>query len=68
MIAPVCYTLLFRGLVKLLNIESAHSITGGYHHVFFPGPLLGVSLKKDMMVFVNDLCIIPIIPLNYPSN
>ena len=45
MIAPVCYTLLFRGLVKLLNIESAHSITGGYHHAVFPGFLLGVSLR-----------------------
>ena len=31
--------------MKLLNIESAHSITGGYHHVFFPGFLLGVSLQ-----------------------
>ena len=47
MIAPVCYTLLFRGLVKLLNIGSAHSITGGYHHVVFPGFLLSAY------VFVN---------------
>ena len=37
MIAPVCYTLLFRGLVKLLNIESAHSITGGISPCVFPG-------------------------------
>ena len=60
MIAPLRYALLFRELVKLLNIESAHSVTVGHHHVFFLGFLLEVSLKKDMKVFVNDLCIIPL--------